>query len=95
MSYQFLFSGLVQEGGKLFPIVFYWWRNGKKISPQMGLAIGAVAGLGFGVFESVWVHNTVFVAGWNWEAVQANGFRAPTPIWERFSALALHATQWI
>lgn len=87
---QILLSGLVQEGGKLLPIVFYWWRNGKRINPRTGLSIGVVAGLGFGVFEAVWVHNRVFATGWNWEVVQANGFLALTPFWERFSAVALH-----
>ncbi|MFC2014807.1 PrsW family glutamic-type intramembrane protease [Chloroflexota bacterium] len=87
---QILLSGLVQEGGKLLPIIFYWWRNDKEISPQMGLAIGVIAGLGFGVFEAIWVHNRTFAAGWNWEAVQAGGFLAFTPFWERLSAVALH-----
>ena len=87
---QILLSGLVQEGGKLLPIVFYWRRSGRGISPQMGLAIGAVAGLGFGVFEAVWAHNRVFAAGWNWEIVQASGFLALTPFWERLSAVAFH-----
>ena len=87
---QILLSGLVQEGGKLLPVVFYWWRNDKGISLKMGLVIGAVAGLGFGVFEAVWVHNRVFAAGWTWEAVQVGGFLALAPFWERFSAVALH-----
>lgn len=87
---QILLSGLVQEGGKLVPIVFYWWRNDKQISPKLGLVIGAVAGLGFGVFEAVWAHNRVFAAGWSWEAVQASGVLALTPFWERLSAVTLH-----
>jgi RsiW-degrading membrane proteinase PrsW (M82 family) len=44
------FSGLVQEGAKLAPVVFFWWRKGRNITPRMGLVLGAVAGLGFGVF---------------------------------------------
>jgi len=39
-----LYSGLVQEGAKLVPIVIYWWRKGKSIDPRLGLAIGAIAG---------------------------------------------------
>ena len=50
---QILLSGLVQEGSKLVPIVVYWWRKGRSIDPKLGLAIGAVAGAGFGTFEAV------------------------------------------
>ncbi len=87
---QILLSGLVQEGSKLVPVVVYWWRSGRNIDPKMGLAIGAVAGLGFGIFEAVWAHNQVFAAGWTWGAVQASGFLALTPFWERFFAVAAH-----
>jgi len=85
-----LLSGLVQEGSKLVPVVVYWWRKGRNIDPKLGLAIGAVAGVGFGVFEAVWVHNTMFAAGWNWEAVQTGGLVALAPFWERFFTVAAH-----
>ncbi len=85
-----LLSGLVQEGSKLVPVVIYWWRKGKSIDPKLGLAIGAVAGVGFGVFEAQWVHNTVFAAGWSWEAVQTGGVVALAPFWERFFTVAFH-----
>ncbi len=87
---QILLSGLVQEGSKLVPVVVYWWRSGRGIDPKMGLAIGAVAGLGFGVFEAVWAHNQVLAAGWTWEAVQTGGVVALAPFWERFFAVAAH-----
>ena len=85
-----LLSGLVQEGSKLVPVVIYWWRKGRNIDPKLGLAIGAVAGLGLGVFEAVWVHNTIFAAGWSWEAVQTGGLVALAGFWERFFAVAFH-----
>jgi len=85
-----LLSGLVQEGSKLVPVVIYWWRKGRSIDPKLGLAIGAVAGAGFGVFEAVWVHNTIFAAGWSWEAVQTGGIMALAPFWERFFTVAFH-----
>ena len=44
---QILMSGLVQEGAKMVPIVFWWWRSDRKLTPKMGLAIGAMAGAGF------------------------------------------------
>ncbi len=87
---QILLSGLVQEGSKLVPIVVYWWRKGRNIDPKLGLAIGAVAGLGLGVFEAQWAHNAVFAAGWSWEAVQTGGVVALAPFWERFFAVAFH-----
>ena len=87
---QILLSGLVQEGSKLVPVVVYWWRSGRSIDPKVGLVIGAVAGLGFGVFEAVWAHNQVLAAGWTWEAVQTSGFLALAPFWERFFAIAAH-----
>jgi len=85
-----LLSGLVQEGSKLVPVVVYWWRSGKTIDPKLGLAIGAVAGAGLGVFEAVWVHNIVFASGWNWELVSSSGLIALAPFWERFFAVAFH-----
>ena len=72
---QILFSGLVQEGSKLVPVVIYWWKSGRNIDPKLGLAIGAVAGLGLGVFEAVWAHNQIFASGWSWELVQPAALR--------------------
>jgi len=85
-----LLGGLVQEGSKLIPVVVYWWRKGRSIDPKLGLAIGAVAGLGFGVFEAVWAHNNILAAGWTWEAVQTQGLVALAGFWERFFTVALH-----
>ncbi len=87
---QILLSGLVQEGAKLVPVVTCWWRSGRNIDPKLGLAIGAVAGAGFGIFEAQWAHNTIFAAGWTWEAVQTGGFMALAGFWERFFAVAFH-----
>jgi len=87
---QILLSGLVQEGSKLVPVVIWWWRAGRNIDPKVGLVIGAVAGAGLGVFEAVWVHNTIFGAGWSWAAVQAGGVMALAPFWERFFTVAFH-----
>ena len=87
---QILLSGLVQEGAKLVPIVFYWRREGKKLDPKMGLMVGAVAGAGFGMFEAQWVHNIIFASGWGWEAVQTGGFMALAGFGERFFVVAAH-----
>jgi len=85
-----LLSGLVQEGAKLVPIVLYWRREGKSLDPKLGLVIGAVAGAGLGIFEAVWVHNLVFLSGWSWEVVQAQGLVALAPFGERFFVVAAH-----
>jgi RsiW-degrading membrane proteinase PrsW (M82 family) len=87
---QILLSGLVQEGAKLIPIVIYWWRKNRSVAPKMGLIIGAVAGAGFGVFEAVWVHNTIFASGWTWSTVETSGFLALLGFWERFFSVAFH-----
>jgi RsiW-degrading membrane proteinase PrsW (M82 family) len=85
-----LLSGLVQEGSKLVPVVIYWQRSGKNIDPKLGLAIGAVAGAGFGIFEAQWVLNGIFAQGITWEAVQAGGFMALLGFWDRFFVIAAH-----
>ncbi|MGB6873230.1 MAG: hypothetical protein WBE46_03685 [Dehalococcoidia bacterium] len=87
---QILLTGLVQEGSKLVPVVVYWWRSGKHIDPKLGLAIGAVAGAGFGIFEAQWAHNAIFASGWTWELVQTGGFWALAGFWERFFTVAAH-----
>jgi RsiW-degrading membrane proteinase PrsW (M82 family) len=85
-----LISGLVQEGAKMVPVVVYWHRKSKSIDPKLGLIIGAVAGAGFGIFEAQWVLNAVFAQGVTWTAIQAGGFMALLPFWERFFAVAAH-----
>ncbi len=87
---QILLSGLVQEGAKMVPMVAWWWRSGRRLSPRLGLGIGAVAGAAFGVFEAFWVHGNVFAAGWNWQVVQAHGYQALLPFWERFFTVGAH-----
>jgi RsiW-degrading membrane proteinase PrsW (M82 family) len=87
---QIFLSGLVQEGAKLVPVVVYWQRSGRNIDPKLGLAIGAVAGAGFGIFEAQWALNAIFASGWTWAAVQAGGFWALAGFWERFFAVAAH-----
>ncbi len=87
---QILLSGLVQEGSKMVPVALYMWCQGRDIDPKLGLAIGAVAGAGFGVFEAVWAHNNILAAGWSWEAVGTGGVVALAPFWERFFAVAFH-----
>ncbi len=87
---QILLSGLVQEGSKLVPVVVWWWRAGKNLSPKMGLVIGAVAGAGFGIFEAQWVHNLIFASGWSWESVQTGGVLALAGFWERFFTTGFH-----
>jgi RsiW-degrading membrane proteinase PrsW (M82 family) len=86
-----LVTGLVQEGAKMVPMVFWWWRSGRNIDPRLGLAIGALAGAGFGIFESAWAHSQVFLSGWTWQAINTDGLVvAMLPFWDRFWAVAMH-----
>jgi RsiW-degrading membrane proteinase PrsW (M82 family) len=87
---QILLSGLVQEGAKMVPMVFWWWRGDRNISPVSGLTTGAVAGAGFGIFEAFWVHGQVFASGWNVHLISANIFLGITPFWGRFFAVGFH-----
>jgi len=87
---QVLIGGLVQEGAKLVPVAVYWWRAGKKLDPRLGLAVGAVAGMGFGVFEAQWAHNLVMASGWSWDWVNIYGIMALLGFGERFFAVAFH-----
>ena len=83
-------SGLVQEGAKMVPMVFWWWRKGKYLSPAMGLTIGAVAGAAFGIYEGFWVFTRVFGSGWTTEYISAMGFIGIASFWERFFAIGFH-----
>jgi len=87
---QILFSGLVQEGAKMVPMVIWWWRSGRSINPKLGLAIGAIAGAGFGIFEAFWAHGRIFAAGWTWQAIQTDGFLGIAGFWERLFAVGFH-----
>lgn len=87
---QILLSGLVQEGSKLLPVLIIWWRHKNTFSPITGLIAGAVAGAAFGIFEAVWVHNTILYFGWTWSAVEAQGFTALLGFWERFFTVGFH-----
>ncbi len=85
-----LVSGLVQEGAKMVPMVAWWWRSGRSITPRMGLAIGALAGAGFGIFEATWIHGQIFQSGWTWDLIGSQGFVALAGFWERFWTVAFH-----
>jgi hypothetical protein len=85
-----LLSGLVQEGAKMVPAVVFWWRNGRKISPRMALAIGAIAGAAFGIFEAFWVFGQMFAAGWTFSAIRADGFEGVSGLLVRFFTIGFH-----
>ena len=85
-----LLSGLVQEGAKLLPVVAFWLFKHRELDPQSALIIGAVTGVGFGVFEAQWVLNGVFASGWSWANFQAYGFIGIAAFPERFFTVAFH-----
>ncbi|HEY96862.1 MAG TPA: hypothetical protein G4O16_01620 [Dehalococcoidia bacterium] len=87
-----LIIGLVQEGAKMVPMVFWWARSGRNISPRIGLAIGAMAGAGFGVFQAIWLNNQAILptVGLPWDAASLGfegGFAA---YWEIFFMVGFH-----
>ncbi len=85
-----LVSGLVQEGAKMVPVVFWWLKSGRNINPRTGLAIGAIAGAGFGIFEAVWIHNQLLLyLGLPWDAVEY-GFEGIARYWESFFTVGFH-----
>jgi RsiW-degrading membrane proteinase PrsW (M82 family) len=87
---QILLSGLVQEGAKMVPLVWYWRREGRSLDPKLGLAIGAAAGAAFGIFEAQWAHNTIFASVNIWEALKAGEFMVLLGFWERLFVIAAH-----
>jgi RsiW-degrading membrane proteinase PrsW (M82 family) len=85
-----LLSGLVQEGAKMVPVVFFWLGNHRHLDTKTGLIAGAIAGAGFGIFEAIWVHNTTFASGWTPQLVQTHGFTALLAFEERFFTVGFH-----
>jgi len=87
---QILLSGLVQEGAKLVPVALIWLKYSRKLSLKSGLIFGAIAGAGFGIFEAVWTHNSIFASGWTWQTFETSGFNALLGFWERFFTTGFH-----
>jgi RsiW-degrading membrane proteinase PrsW (M82 family) len=87
-----LISGLVQEGAKLLPVAVYWLYRRRSLENRVGLSVGALSGVGFGIFEAQWVLNGIFASGWNWTFYEAYGFLGISGFWERFFAIAFHTS---
>jgi len=87
---QLLARALVQEGARMVPIVFWWWRSGKAITPKMSMAIGAIAGAGFGIFEAVRLNVQTLASGWTWQNYQTSGFTAIAGFWDTFFTVGVH-----
>jgi RsiW-degrading membrane proteinase PrsW (M82 family) len=85
-----LVSGLVQEGAKLVPVIALWFSRSKQIDPLTGLYAGAISGAGYGIFEAIWVHNSMFASGWSWQVVTLSGPTALLGFVERFFSIGFH-----
>jgi hypothetical protein len=85
-----LVSGMVQEGAKLFPVIACWLYGGQKIDPKLGLSIGALSGVGFGIFEAQWLNNAILAEGWTWGLVGQYGIVALAGFGERFFSVGFH-----
>jgi uncharacterized membrane protein YhfC len=81
-----IISGLVQEGAKMVPMVLFWAKRDFRITPAMGLAIGAIAGAAFGIFDSFQAFGTVFSNGWT-TASFSQGFNGIIDFWLRFFSI--------
>ena len=81
--------GGVGDIPKFVPVVTYWLCKRREISPRLGLAIGAIAGAGFGTLEAQWTLNYIIHSGWTWGAIQEYGvFIAFAGFWEAFFAMS-------
>lgn len=85
-----IYIGLIQEGAKLAPAAVYWRQTGKRISPVLMLAVGAVAGAGYGILETQYSLNSILAEGWTWDMVELRGALAFGGFWERFFITAFH-----
>ncbi|MFC1872952.1 PrsW family glutamic-type intramembrane protease [Chloroflexota bacterium] len=85
-----LIGGLTQEAAKMLPAILFRMKNRQMFTPGTGLMLGAMIGIGFGVFEAVWVNSSMFQSGWTWAAFQQYGVEAILPFWERFITVGLH-----
>ncbi len=84
-----LVIGLVQEGAKMIPMLF--WRTGsEKPDLKLSIMIGAVAGAGYGIFEAFYGYSQVFRAGWGWSDVTTGGVTELLPFWIYFWMIACH-----
>jgi RsiW-degrading membrane proteinase PrsW (M82 family) len=86
-----LISGFVQEGAKMVPLVIFWWRNKMVIDYKLGLTLGAIAGVGFGILEAQWIHNMTLGMGWSTDLIKMKGMEALAPFIERFFVIAFHS----
>jgi hypothetical protein len=84
-----LIIGLVQEGAKMVPMLF-WRASRDKPDMRTWVAIGAVAGAGFGIFEAFNGMCGTFGSGWEWSLVDSNGITALLPFWMVFWMIAGH-----
>ncbi len=84
-----LFSGLVQEGAKMVGMVLYWRQEKRRITPAMGMALGAVVGVGFGIFNTFQIFSAQFGAGWTTAAL-SSGFNGIAGFWVAFFTIGLN-----
>ena len=84
-----LLSGLVHRGSKDAADGWVLAFQTSFSEPKNRIIVGAIAGVGFGVFEAQWVLNSIFAQGWSPALIQA-GFMGIAGFWERFFTIAFH-----
>ena len=83
-----LLSGFLQEAEKMMPVLFYWLRNKKAFTPQLGLIAGAISGAGFGIFEAAYYQNRALIGLYPMWLIGSS-----SPVWEfleRFAIVGWH-----
>jgi RsiW-degrading membrane proteinase PrsW (M82 family) len=78
----FIFTCFVEEGAKMVPIVAYWRYRDRKLSPKMGLIVGACAGAAFGIIYEQGQLVPVFTSGVFWNDLETYGIMAFTDLWD-------------
>jgi hypothetical protein len=84
-----LIGCLVQAGALMLPVAVWWLASKRNLEPKMGMVIGAVAGVGYGIFEAVRSNTQIFAGGWNLSNI--TGMSDLLPFWGRFWAIAIYA----
>ena len=54
------------------------------------MAVGAVAGAGFGFFEATRLNIQTLGSGWTWQEYQTNGFSAVAGFWDAFFTIGVN-----
>ena len=84
-------AGVVQEVAKYVPLAICFLLIKNQLDKKYWVAAGAIVGSGFGVFEALWINDTILAAGWTFKLAMDAGIGAFAGFWERFFSVGFHA----